>query len=359
MQKMAIFAPEQFNQCKMKRILLLSLFFTLSFTLLTAQERHKIAFYNIENFFDLIDDPDVRDEEFTPDGAKKWNKDKYDKKLKNVEQVLHDISKVENVHPAVIGFCEVENRSVLEDIIATPKLLSANYKITHTDSPDGRGIDCAFIYRPDIFKKIGEKAHTTIIPNNPNYKTRDIMTMWGTIEGDSVMFIVIHWPSRYGGQERSAPLRVAVGEQMHAIIDSVQNVSPNMKFVIMGDFNDDPHDKSIIDALGVENDINKVKEGGLYSPFGEIHKAGYGTLMYRGKWNLFDNIIVSANMLEGSSGVVLQKQKGSKYYGNILNKRYLIQKKGEYKGYPFRTFGGNSFLGGYSDHLPVYIIIGR
>ncbi|MGL5981304.1 MAG: endonuclease/exonuclease/phosphatase family protein [Phocaeicola sp.] len=343
----------------MKKIVFLLLFAAVA-SYGYGQKRHKVLFYNIENFFDTVNDPDILDDEFTPEGAKKWNETKYAKKLENMERVFFDISAIDKVYPVIIGVCEVENRTVLEDIVATPKMAPANYRISHFDSPERRGVDVAFMYRPDIFKMEGEKAVTTIIPSRPDYKTRDILTLWGKIEGDDFFFMVAHWPSRLGGKEASEDRRIAVGQQMRAIADSVSQVRPGVKIVAMGDFNDDPTDKSITEGFGAKTQIKGLNPGDYYIPFAEMLKAGHGTLAYGDAWNIFDNIIVSENLVNAGKGeVALKKAEKSKFYGNIFKRHYLIQKEGQFKGYPLRTYVGNNFQGGYSDHLPVYIYIGK
>ena len=221
------------------------LFFAISLTAYAQTKPYKVVFYNLENFFDTVNDPEVLDDEFTPEGPKKWTQDKYDKKLHNMERVFFDIAAVNKDYPVVIGVSEVENRNVLEDIVATPKLAPANYRIVHHDSPEARGVDVAFFYRADVFKLEGEKAIRTVIPSLPNFKTRDILTMWGKIDGEDFLFMVAHWPSRLGGKEASEYKRIAVGKQMRSIADSVKQIRPDVKVVLMGDFNDDPTDPSI------------------------------------------------------------------------------------------------------------------
>ncbi len=344
----------------MKKQLFFILFLTLLVTAGFAQKPYKIAFYNLENFFDTINDPEVNGDEFTPEGTKKWNDVKYAKKLSNVERVFFDMAAIDKNYPIVIGVCEIENRNVLEDIVTTPKLAPANYRIAHFDSPEARGVDVAFLYRPDVFKIEGERAVRTIIPSLPDFKTRDILTMWGTIENEPFFFMVAHWPSRLRGKEASEFLRMAVGEQMRSIADSVMTANPTMKVVAMGDFNDDPIDKSMVKGMGVKLKVGDLAAGDLFAPYGEMLKAGYGTLAYGDAWNIFDNIVVSENLVNGSTGrLKLQKAPGSKYYGNIFKQPYMLQKEGQFKGYPLRTYVGDNFQGGFSDHFPVYIYIGK
>lgn len=336
------------------------LFFAISLTAYAQTKPYKVVFYNLENFFDTVNDPEVLDDEFTPEGPKKWTQDKYDKKLHNMERVFFDIAAVNKDYPVVIGVSEVENRNVLEDIVATPKLAPANYRIVHHDSPEARGVDVAFFYRADVFKLEGEKAIRTVIPSLPNFKTRDILTMWGKIDGEDFLFMVAHWPSRLGGKEASEYKRIAVGKQMRSIADSVKQIRPDMKVVLMGDFNDDPTDPSITQGLGAKLKAKELRKGDYYAPYASMLKAGYGTLAYGDAWNIFDNIVVTENLVnDAKDKLKIQKAPGSKFYGNIFKRHYMVQKEGQYKGYPLRTYVGNNFQGGYSDHFPVYIYIGK
>ena len=344
----------------MKRIFLTGLMAVALIVACFAGKPHVVMFYNLENLFDTINDPDTNDEEFLPEGARKWNTFKYNSKLANIDRVFWDIAAQHKDFPAVIGVSEIENRTVLEDLIAQEKLSKGNYRIVHYDSPDKRGVDCAFFYRPDVFKLEGSKAEPYNMPERPNFYTRDLVTMWGTIDDEPFFFLVSHWPSRLGGKDQSAYLREHAAKRCREIADSVRRLNPATKVVIMGDLNDDATDKSIVEVLGAKGKINKVPENGFYNPFIEMLKAGYGTLAYGDSWNLFDNIIVSENLATGSTGQLkIQKGEKTKFYGNIFRRPSMIQKEGQYKGYPLRTFIGTNFQNGYSDHLPVYIYIGK
>ena len=325
-----------------------------------AQKPYKVVFYNFENLFDTINDPGVNDTEFTPEGPKKWNSYKYNKKIGNLERVLFDIASSDQDFPIVIGVSEIENRSVMEDVIATPKLSKGNYRIVHYDSPDLRGVDVGFYYRPDVFKLEGSAAVPFHMLDNPDFRTRDFVTMWGTIEGEPFYFVVCHWPSRLGGQAASEPKRLAAAARVRELVDSVRQANPATKVVVMGDLNDDATDRSIVEGLGAKGKIGDVQPGDMFNPFIALLKAGYGSLAYRDDWNLFDNIIVSENLATGSTGELkLQKVGDTKFYGGIFRRPYMIQKEGQYKGYPLRTFVGNNFQGGFSDHFPAYIYIAK
>ncbi len=343
----------------MKKLFLTGLFAALMIACF-AQKPYTVVFYNLENLFDTINDPDTHDEEFLPDGVKKWNTVKYNKKLANMERVLFDLAAQNQTFPTVIGVSEIENRSVLEDLAAQPNLSKGNYRIVHFDSPDARGVDCAFFYRPDQFKLEGAKAHKFDMPSLPNLRTRDLTTMWGTIEGEPFFFLVSHWPSRLGGKEASAPKRIAAAQQCRRIADSVLKVNPATKIVIMGDFNDDVTDESVTEHLGAKGKMKDLQTGDMYSPFIDMLRAGHGTLAYQDAWNLFDIMVISENLATGSTGELkLLRAEDSKFYGNIFHRGYMIQKEGQYKGYPLRTFVTNNFQNGYSDHFPVFIQFGK
>ena len=343
----------------MKKILFTVLFVAL-FAAGIAQKPYKIVFYNFENLFDTINDPDTYDEEFTPEGAKGWNSIKYNKKVGNLERVLFDIAAQDRDFPLVIGVSEIENRNVMEDVIAQPKLASANYRIVHFDSPDARGVDVGFYYRPDRFRLEGSAPIPFRMPELPNFRTRDFVTMWGTIDDEPFFFLVSHWPSRLGGKEASDPKRISAARQIRAIVDSVQQAVPAAKVVVMGDLNDDATDASVVEGLSAKGRVKDLTPGDMFNPFIALLKAGYGTLAYRDAWNLFDNIIVSGNLVDAPAGTLrLLKAGSSKFYGGIFSRPYMIQREGQYMGYPLRTFVGNNFQNGFSDHFPVYIYIGK
>lgn len=264
----------------MKKLLFTGLFAALIVACF-AQKPYKVVFYNFENLFDTIRNPEIYDEEFTPEGPKKWNTPKYTKKINNLSRVLFDIAAINKDYPVVIGVSEIENRNVMEDVIATPKLAPANYRIVHYDSPDARGVDVAFYYRPDVFKLEGSAPIPFTMESLPNFRTRDVVTMWGTIDGEPFYFMVAHWPSRLGGKEASAPKRERAAEIMRHAADSVLAINPATKVVMMGDFNDDATDKSITEVLGAEGNIRKLQSGGYYNPFIDMLKAGIGSLAYR------------------------------------------------------------------------------
>ncbi len=324
-----------------------------------AQRPYKVVFYNVENLFDTVDDPSTHDSEFLPEGAKRWNAAKYNRKIGNIDRVLFDIAATDRIFPVVIGLSEIENRSVLEDIVAAPKLAVADYRIVHYDSPDPRGVDVAFLYRPSEFHLSGSRAVRAVVPGLANFRTRDILTMWGTIDDAPFYFMVAHWPSRLGGRDASEFKRMAAGATMRRLADSVLAANPATRVIAMGDFNDDPTDPSIAESLGAHSYRTKVTADALYNPFAEMHRAGLGTLAYGDAWNLFDNIVVSGNMLGRNAGFHLVPIPGSKYDGAIFRQPYMVQREGAFRGYPLRSFVGDNFQGGFSDHFPVYILFAK
>ena len=343
----------------MKRFLLILSVMVLAATSVVAQDKpYMVAFWNFENLFDIYNDPETHDDEFTPEGIKKWNETKYQKKLSNLERVIFDMAAINKDYPVVMGVSEIENRSVLEDLVSQPKLKGAKYRICHFDSPDARGVDVAFLYRADVFKLEGSDNIKLNVPELPNFRTRDLVVMWGTIEGEPFYFLVSHWPSRLGGKEASQFKRDACAKQIREIKDSLLQANPATKVVVMGDFNDDATDASLVKVMGAKGKVKELETGDFFNPYVQMLKAGLGTLAYQDSWNLFDNICVTENLVNGTYGK-LRLMKGKKFYGNIFTRPYMLQQEGQYKGYPLRTFVTNNFQNGFSDHFPVYIYIGK
>ena len=326
-----------------------------------AQEKrnfkiHTIAFYNVENLFDTINDINKNDEA-SPIMEIKFNRSEiYKKKVENMASVIADIgSDLVNKSPSIVGLSEVENRNVIEDLLNNKHLLNKNYDIVHYDSPDERGIDVGLIYNKDVFKVNSTKSHELIIYDNKSSKrnyTRDQLVVSGLLDNELIHVIVNHWPSRSGGEERSRAGRMAAAELNKKIIDSLQNKYKNAKIITMGDFNDDPHDDSMKKILNAKKYIEDVKTNGIYNPMEVIlSDQGIGSNAYRDVWQLFDQILVTEPFLN-------KKYDSYQFYkAGIFNKSYLINKAGRYKGYPFRSFSWGSFTGGYSDHLPPYIYL--
>ena len=320
----------------------------------TAQEKkfavYGVAFYNLENLFDTKKDSIINDEEYTSEGANAWDENKYKNKLNNMAYVLNQLGgKYLPQGPAVIGVSEVENRGVLEDLVKTNEFAQRGYEIVHYDSPDFRGIDVALLYNPKLFTVESSKAIPFKVTDNPNFKTRDQLLVTGYLAGEKIHVIVAHWPSRRGGKQSDYRERAAALGK--TIIDSLYKVDPNSKVFYMGDLNDDPFDKSVSKVIGAKRNQADVEKGGMFNPFWNILDSGVGSLAYNGSWNLFDQIMVSNNLV-GTDRTNLKFWKAE-----VFNKEFLINQDGQFKGYPKRTFSKGIWLNGYSDHLPTIVYL--
>lgn len=316
---------------------------------------HTIGFYNLENLFDPYDDP-TKFDEASPIMALKTNKEKaYRKKLKNIARVIADIGfEVTNNTPAIIGVSEIENKEVLEDLVNDSLLINNNYGIVHYHSPDARGIDVALLYQKKLFTPTTTSSYELKIYNPVTRKrifTRDQLLVSGYLEDDLIHIIVAHWPSRRGGEARSKFKRETAAKLSKRLVDSLQANDPYAKILIMGDFNDNPTNASIKTVLKTKKRKNRVGLKGIYNPFEQLFKEGLGTTAYRDTWSLFDQILMTKPLLE-------KTYSSFRFYkAGIFNQHYLINNKGPYKGYPYRSWSNGGFSGGYSDHFPVYIYV--
>lgn len=327
-------------------------------TVCQAQERklglYPVAFYNLENIFDTVHDEGKNDYDFLPSGSYHWDKNKYENKLKNMSRALLDLGtdKVPQ-GAAVIGVSEVENARVLDDLTGQPGMVKRGMKYIHIEGPDKRGVDCALLYNPAVFKPEKWFLQPYIYENGDTTRaTRGYLTVQGSIDGDPLTVIVCHWPSRGA----TSYFREIAGKQVRQLTDSIHKADPQQRIIVMGDLNDDPDNKSLKN-LGGKRAMAKVKDGDFFNPWWEILRGqGQGTLSYQGGWNLFDQILMSRNLLD---------MEGKKDYSHltlytwhIFKRDYLIQQEGRYKGSPKRTTSGGVWLNGYSDHLPtvVYLI---
>lgn len=316
---------------------------------LSAQEKlgiYSVAFYNLENLFDTEDDPLTDDKEFTPRGTRRWTETKYRKKLKNMAFV---ISRLAREHcpagPAVLGVTEIENRKVLEDLIATAEIADMGLEIIHYDSPDKRGVDVALLYNPKLFVVGSSRTYPYIMPNDTAFKTRDVLLASGTLAGEPLHVLVNHWPSRMGN--RSSDKREFAAAINKHIADSIYAADPSAHVVIMGDMNDDPSDVSCRVVLNAKKRPEEVGPGGLFNTMWGFFDKGIGTLSYKGRWNLFDQIIISQSLLGHN------RSRLTFWKAEIFSRDFLILNEGKNKGYPHRTFSEGKFINGYSDHFPV------
>jgi len=311
-----------------------------------------VAFYNLENLFDTVNDSLTFDDDRTPTGKDNWTKERYSQKIDNMSKVLSEIGSTNAQNsPDIIGICELENIQVIKDLINHPNLWEKDYGIIHFDSPDERGIDVALLYKKAAFLPTSFSSLRLMLTNRDDFRdyTRDQLVVGGIMDGEEIHFIVNHWPSRSGGEARSKPNRIEAARLNRKIIDSISKFNPEAKIISMGDFNDDPIDDSLKKILKTKGKVAELEPNDLYNPMEMLFKKGLGSLAYRDRWNLFDQIYFTANIVQKSTG---------KYHfwkAGVYSPAYLIDKKGQYKGYPLRTYAGGSYIGGYSDHFPVYI----
>ena len=313
---------------------------------------HTIAFYNVENLFDTINDPNKFDEASPIMELKSGREEVYVKKVQNMAYAISKIgADLSKNTPAVIGLSEVENRSVIEDLANNPALVSKNYGIIHYESPDERGIDVALMFQKSLFKPLNSKSFELKLRDSDGDRdyTRDQLLVSGYLDGDLMHIIVNHWPSRSGGEARSRSKREEAAALNRRIIDSLQSDDPYAKIFTMGDLNDNPNNSSLKKVLKAKGDKNRIGFKGLYNPMEGFFKKGLGSNAYRDSWSLFDQIIISQPLLEDDYSSYRFFKAG------IFNAQFLITKKGQFKGYPFRSFSWGGFTNGYSDHFPVYV----
>ena len=312
-----------------------------------------IGFYNLENLYDTIDDPSKNDEEFLPGGANHYTGAVYKDKLGKLSDVISLMGT--DISPdglALMGCAEIENDTVLTDLVHMPKLNGRNYKIVHFNSPDIRGIDVALLYNPKYFTpgKSESLFVQLVLPDGALHYTRDILLVEGKLLGEPVYIFVNHWPSRRGGEEASAPARAIAAQVARHKIDSITKLNPDAKIILMGDLNDDPVSPSVANVIGAKGDKDEVQRGRMYNPWMAYYKEGIGTLAYNDAWNLFDQIIISSGWLD-------KNQKGFFFKeAKIFSKPWMAVQDGRYKGYPKRTYEYNKYAGGYSDHYPTYTV---
>lgn len=315
-------------------------------------QTHRVVFYNVENLFDTEDDPFTKDEEFTPAGAKHWTECRYRDKLSHLAEALRKTGG-ENL-PVFIGLAEVENRTVVNDLIQQPDLRDGSYRVVHRDSPDLRGIDVAFLYRPAFFSLLDSSFFQITFPQDTTLKTRDILYISGLAGKEMLHFFVCHFPSMYGGEAKSEWKRVHVARILRRKTDSIQENDPGAKIVILGDLNGKA-DTEAQKVLGVQSsERSEIMPGRLYNTGYYLLYKGYGSYRYRGAWQTLDHIIVSGTLLRGKRGLLAEKRL------TVFFAPFLLEKDQKYSGYkPLPTYRGPRYYGGYSDHLPVYIDLSR
>ncbi|MGG5485766.1 endonuclease/exonuclease/phosphatase family protein [Gaetbulibacter sp. PBL-D1] len=305
--------------------------------------QYTIAFYNIENLFDIHNDPFTNDDDFLPTSDKRWTQKKYDRKIYKIGSVISQIGTDENTTPpAIIGLAEVENKRVLKDLLASKDLQSINYDYVHYNSLDERGIDVALIYNKDVFTVNSSETFNVFITDEDGEIdfTRDVLLVSGMLGGEEIHIIVNHWPSRREGEEASSYKRVLAAQKNIEVVNRLKQENPNSKIIVMGDFNDNPNDDSVEELVAGAN---------LYNPMQNLRSIDKGSLNHDFNWNVFDQIMVSINFLETKPNTLKFSD------ANIFDSKFLTQYNGKYKGQPYRTFVGKKYKGGFSDHFPVFI----
>lgn len=316
----------------------------------------RITFYNVENLFDIYNDSLTKDDDFTPEGIKHWNYSRYHKKLSNIYKVLMAVGGWGGP-PELVGFCEIENRLVLEDLLDKTPLYKYKYGIVNEPSIDARGIEVGFIYQKSKFKYVSHEAIRLRLPNDTTFRTRDILYVKGIVLGkDSLHVFVNHWPSRLGGQAASEHKRILAANKVRHKVDSIYARDPNAKIVIMGDLNDHAEDKSVAEVLRAKGSTDGLAPNDLYNFMAALgHNWKLGSHKYQGHWGTLDHVIVSSPLLsESRSGKLIAGADGA----HIFAARFLMEEDRRYMGLqPFRTYAGPRFIDGFSDHLPVYLDI--
>ncbi len=327
----------------MKHLFYILVFSLCNFTMY-AQDSLRVAFYNVENLFDTLDQEGFADEFYTPSSDLGWNAEKYHTKLDRLAEVIEMLS-----FPDVMGLAEVENRKVLEDLIHHGRLSQYGYDIVHFETRDFRGIDCALIYRKEKSKLI-DASLIPILIDDPDYTGRDALKVELMTQEKAWTVVVVHWPSRSGGLQKTNPRRWSAARQVRAALAGFQKEG---HCVIMGDFNDEPSDVSIKDTLGAALSFSDGSSADWYNLAGSVFEKGLGTYNYRGNWNLLDQMIGNQNMLDCSDNFCMRSMK-------ILKDKRLMFEHPRFGSSPSRTSGGPNYYGGYSDHLPIYstLIIG-
>lgn len=310
--------------------------------------------YNVENLYDTYNDTLKDDEEFLPWGMKAWTNDRYNQKLKNIYKVLVNVGGWEM--PDIITMQEIENRRVLEDLIERTPMSQYKYGIVHEDSPDARGVDVGFLYRRDKFTPLQHSTIRITFPFDTASKTRDVLMVKGLINKmrDTMTVFVCHFPSRRGGEVASEPRRVYVAEQVRIKIDSILTRDPMAKVIVVGDFNDEPDNKSVYEVLRGKGDLENLQPGDMYNfMYNMKMKQGLGSYKFQEFWNLIDHFTVSQGFFSSTSMSYLKPESA-----HIYNKDWLVMQDDQAPGVkPFRTYNGPQYTGGYSDHLPVYLDI--
>lgn len=310
-----------------------------------------IMFYNLENLYDTKNDPNKDDDDFTPSGNRRWTQIKYQRKLENLGEVFQAVSSLPGGFPTLVGVSEIENDSVLEDMVSQKRLSGAGYRFVHYESGDARGVDVALLYRSSRFKLLDSQPVKPILRSGREYHGREILMVRGLLDGEMFAIYVCHFLSRRAGRDASAGFRRAGAETIYYHALQMRDEYPGIKIVVMGDMNDTPADFSLSHLLHAVASMEDVEEGGFFNPMWTLMEEGQGTSMHNHHWTLFDNILVCRQLLEDSGSEGFHITRFSKmHYAQIFRRNFMME-----HGKPKRSYNGKHFSGGYSDHLPVLI----
>jgi endonuclease/exonuclease/phosphatase family metal-dependent hydrolase len=306
-----------------------------------------VVFYNVENLFDTKVSAGKSDSEYSPGSAKEWDATKYSKKLTDISKVLTSIDP--GSFPGIIGLCEVENRLVLSDLVSQKTLSGGKYSIIHKDSHDRRGIDVALLYRNELFRELVSKKIPVGESARAQGSSREMLyaKMIG-FPNDTLHIFVAHWHSRAEGQKETEPKRIIAAKSLRFQVDSIFRLNRNAKIIVMGDMNDEPENVSIKNYLGAKQPAAKASAGQLYNLCFEDARQGHGTIYYRGRLLMFDNLIVSGGLINNKKGWIANI--GS---ATVFHQPWMEYRNKNGKIAPNRTYSGNKYLGGVSDHFPV------
>jgi len=317
-----------------------------------ATKNITVAFYNVENFFDTVDDPETQDEEFLPNSLSKWDEKKYQNKINNIAKVISATTDDGSL-PDAVGFCEIENETVIKDLVSKSNLKKRKYLCMCSTGQDTRGINVGFIYDCSVFDLVDSEELNVVNDKLPYYRTRNVLfvSLKYKATNETVYFFINHWPSRRDGEELTEPKRIYTAQILRKKVDELLIKDKEAKIIIMGDLNDSPRNNSILKTLKANNDpVNNE----LLNPYLKLYDNKQGSHMRDGVWELFDNIILSQGFLNGK-GLNFKKNNAA-----ILNKDFVLFKNyltGDQK--PNRTYGpNNKYFNGFSDHLAVYVKLG-
>lgn len=307
-------------------------------TNLTSSTTCRIAFYNVENLFDTDDDLHINDNDFLPSGKLNWTAERYQGKLQHIKKVMDGLNNNQTL--ALFGMAEVENKKVLEDLLEK----DTAYQIIHYNSSDNRGIDVCLLYNSSYFTPLTSYLSSYKSDASPKVTLREVLVVKGILWRDTIYVLVNHWPSRREGEEESEHKRASAASVTSHVIDSISKNNPSANIIVMGDFNDQPNDKSVLSISTPNKSTGKNED--ITNPFMAKQNAGEGTCKYKRNWFLFDQILINTSLLN---------KKGCQFVSaEIYDPEWLYYKE-DLKSGPYRTYLGNKYYGGYSDHFPVYI----